>query len=93
VTRLSSTEAYEYYVEGFRLHVQLKTKEAIALFEKAVEVDPGFASALFRIGNCYAHLRRPEEAEIYFRRALKHLDRLSLRERYYIEAVYNYWRG
>jgi serine/threonine protein kinase/tetratricopeptide (TPR) repeat protein len=84
----SSVEAYRYYAEGINLHQRFKQQEAIALFEKALEVDPGFAMALAKLWAIEGNLGHDGKAEEYGRRALEHLDRLSARERYYIEGNY-----
>ncbi len=81
----SSLEAYRFYSEGMRLHSEFKEEEAIELFEKAVELDPGFAMALARLSTCHGNLELPEEAEDYALQALEHKDRLTARERYYVE--------
>ncbi len=84
----SSLEAYRYYAEGINLHQRFQQEEAIALFEKALEVDPGFAMALAKLSVIHNNLGHESEADEFGRRALEHLDRLSARERYYIEGNY-----
>jgi serine/threonine protein kinase/tetratricopeptide (TPR) repeat protein len=88
----SSVEAYRYYAEGINLHMRFQQEEAGALFEKAIEVDPGFAMALTKLSVIHNNMGHDREAEEYARRALEHLDRLSARERYYIEGNYYYRR-
>jgi serine/threonine protein kinase len=84
----SSVEAYRFYAEGLILHFQLKERESIPLFEKAVEVDPSFAMALARLSVIHRNLGLDREANDYSARALAHSDRLPLRERYYIEGAH-----
>jgi serine/threonine protein kinase/tetratricopeptide (TPR) repeat protein len=84
----SSVEAYRFYNEGLILHFQLKERESIPLFEKAVEVDPSFAMALARLSVIHRNLGLDREANDYSARALAHSDRLPLRERYYIEGAH-----
>jgi serine/threonine protein kinase/tetratricopeptide (TPR) repeat protein len=88
----SSVEAYRYYAEGINLHQRYQQEEAIALFEKAIEVDPGFAMALSKLSVVHNNLGHDREFTDYARRALEHLDRLSARERYYIEGNYYFQR-
>ena len=40
-----SVAAYRYFVEGRNLHLRGAWREAIPFYEKAVELDPGFAMA------------------------------------------------
>jgi tetratricopeptide (TPR) repeat protein len=84
----SSVEAYRYYAEGINLHQRFQQEEAIALFEKALEVDPGFAMALAKLSVIHNNLGHDRESMEFARRALEHLDRLSARERYYVEGTY-----
>ena len=83
-----SIEAYRHYAEGIDLHQRLKEREAIPRLEKAVEVDPSFAMALAKLSIIYGNLNRPRESDEYAKRALDLGDRLTTRERLYIEGVY-----
>ena len=84
----SSLEAYRYYVEAAELADRSKTEEAILLYEKAVERDPGFATALVNLAIEHWKLGHQKEYEDYTQRALEHSDRLTPPERLYIEATY-----
>jgi serine/threonine protein kinase/tetratricopeptide (TPR) repeat protein/TolB-like protein len=84
----SSIEAYRYYVEGIDLHNRAREAEALPLLEKAVATDPNFAMALTKLAVVESNLGHPLKREEYSKRAMKHLDRLSPRERYYIEGYY-----
>ncbi len=83
-----SLEAFRFYSEGVRLHNDGKYEEAIGLFEKAVEIDSGFAMALSKLSVAHGNLVQIAEADDYAERALEHRDRLTPRERYYVEATY-----
>ncbi len=84
----SSIEAYRYYVEGIDLHNRAREFEALPLLEKAVATDPTFAMALTKLAVVESNLGHPLKREEYSKRAMEHLDRLSPRERYYIEGYY-----
>jgi tetratricopeptide (TPR) repeat protein len=84
----SSLEAYRFYAEGINLHNRYKEEEAVPLFEKAVEIDPDFAMALAKLSIIHGNLNDPKKREEYGRRALEHVNRLTARERYYIEGLY-----
>jgi tetratricopeptide (TPR) repeat protein len=87
----SSLGAYRSYAEGLELFDRGKQEESIPDFEKAVELDPTFAMALAKLAAVHSNLGHPKEADEYRIRAYEHVDRLSARERYYIEGHY-YWR-
>jgi DNA-binding winged helix-turn-helix (wHTH) protein/tetratricopeptide (TPR) repeat protein len=83
-----SLEAYRYYVEGVKLHSRYQEDEARVLFDKAIELDPGFAMALARLSIVCFNIGQDRRAEEYARRALENTSRLTPRERYYIEGWY-----
>ena len=84
----ASVEAYREYAEGIRLHERFREEEAAPYFQRAIELDPGFAMALAKLGVVMSNLGRHEEGDDYAERALEHVDRLSERERLYIEGWY-----
>jgi serine/threonine protein kinase/tetratricopeptide (TPR) repeat protein len=84
----ASVEAYREYAEGIRLHERYREEEAVPHFKKAIELDPGFAMALAKLGITMSNLGLDEEADGYAERALEHVDRLTERERFYIEGWY-----
>ncbi len=84
----SSVEAYRFYAEGMRLNNELKVNEAIALFERATELDPGFAMAHARLARIYETLGREEELEAALDRAIANAERLPARERYYVGGMH-----
>jgi tetratricopeptide (TPR) repeat protein/TolB-like protein len=87
-----SVEAYRYYVEGMALQMALqnqgKSLESMALLEKAVELDPGFAMALTSLSDAHYNLGQWKEFQDYAKRAFENADRMTSRERYYIEGNY-----
>jgi tetratricopeptide (TPR) repeat protein/tRNA A-37 threonylcarbamoyl transferase component Bud32 len=84
----ASVEAYREYAEGIRLHERFREEEAVPHFQRAIELDPGFAMALAKLGVVMSNLGRHEEGDEYAERALEHVDRLSERERLYIQGWY-----
>ncbi len=82
----SSVEAFRYYADGERLHGESKDAEAIPLFEKALEIDPDFAMALAKLSVAHWNVGHVAESYDYAKRALERVDRLTARERYYIEG-------
>ena len=63
------------------------------LYQEAVDLDPDFALAHAALGVDHYIANRPEEGEEHFIKALSLLDRLTLRERLWIRAVVEDWRG
>jgi tetratricopeptide (TPR) repeat protein len=84
----SSVEAYRYFVEAEELHYQIREEEAIALYRKAVDLDPTFAMAWAKLATSHGNLARQAEAQEYAERAMEHLDRLTEPERAYVEGRY-----
>ncbi len=84
----ASIEAYRYYAEGINLHERFHEREAVPLLEKAVELDPSFAMALTKLAVAHGNLGHPTLREEYAKRAFEHVDRLTARERYYVEGYY-----
>ena len=82
----SSVEAYRYYAEGINLHERLRDAESIPLFEKALAIDPNFALAMAKLAVVHQNLNHPAESEEYARRAYERIDRVTMRERFYIEG-------
>jgi tetratricopeptide (TPR) repeat protein/TolB-like protein/predicted Ser/Thr protein kinase len=84
----SSIEAYRYYAEGIRFHERTLFSEAAPLLEKAVAIDPNFAMAYAKLAVVSNNLGEFTKRDAYAKRALSLIDRLTPRERYYIEGYY-----
>jgi len=84
----SSPEAYKYYVEGRRYHLDGENRKSIELMERAIAFDPEFAMAYRSMAMSYNNLRLFAERKKYIGKALEFADRLSERERYLIEGDY-----
>jgi TolB-like protein/Flp pilus assembly protein TadD len=82
----SSVEALRLYVEGKKLWYGGKRREAAALYVKALELDPGFAMAMTGLSEYYGPASK--EGQQYARMAMEHADRLTKRERLYIQGRY-----
>jgi serine/threonine protein kinase/tetratricopeptide (TPR) repeat protein len=81
-------EAYKYYVEGIRHDVKGEYRQEIESLEKAVAIDPDFASAYLAMSWSYANLRRFTEENKYLEKAMALSDRLTDREKYNIQGHY-----
>jgi serine/threonine protein kinase/tetratricopeptide (TPR) repeat protein len=81
----SSPEALKYYIEGRRHLLNAEGKQAIAFFEKAIEIDPEFAMAYRSLA-----MQRDDIAiyRKYMKRALELSARLPDNERLLIEGIW-----
>jgi tetratricopeptide (TPR) repeat protein len=84
----SSPEAYKYYREGMEYFSKGDNLKSIPLMEIAVAFDPEFAMAYRSMANAYTNIGYRKEARIRYQKAFELSDRVSDRERYYIEGVY-----
>jgi len=84
----NSPEAYKYYSEARKYDSRGDPRKAIQLYEKAVELDPEFASAYLFMAASYFNLGLRSEANKLFQRAFELKDRISDRERYLAEAEF-----
>src|SRR5947208_13155471 len=84
----ASIEAYRYYAEGINLHERAREQQAVPLLEKAVQIDPNFALALIKLAVAHNNLGHSNLRDEYAARAFQHVDRVTTRERYYIEGYY-----
>jgi serine/threonine protein kinase/tetratricopeptide (TPR) repeat protein len=84
----SSIEAYRYYAEGINFHERGLSSQAAPLLEKAIEIDPDFAMAYAKLAVVHGNLVSFDKRDEYAKRALDLTNRLTTRERYYIEGFY-----
>jgi len=84
----ASPEAYKLYAQGRAYHMARDYKSSIALMEKAVAIDPGFAMACRSLGTAYSNMGFRTKADEYRRKAMALTDRISERERWLIEGTY-----
>jgi len=61
---------------------------SIPFHKRAVELDPNFARAYASLGMAYLNVRESKEATANFTKAFELRDRVSDRERFYIETCY-----
>ena len=84
-----SLEALQAYSLGRITMIDKEDHEAaLPLFERAIQLDPNFAMAYASLGMAYFELSEKRRLG-YFRMAYELRDRVSERERFYIEAHYH----
>lgn len=85
----SSLEALQDYRSGLTLYRSGKRQEAIAFFERAVELDPQFCSAYDQLGMTQHSIGQGQEARASFERAFELKDRrLTQEENFKTAALY-----
>jgi serine/threonine protein kinase/tetratricopeptide (TPR) repeat protein len=85
----SSVEAYREYAAGIALHQRARYLEAFEHFERATKIDPNFALAYVKWAVGSGNIGRSNDRDRFAQRALELADRLTPRERYYVEGYYN----
>lgn len=89
----SSLEALKAYTEATRVRGEGRELDAAVLFERAVQLDPNFAMAHARLAAIYRNEGEYPKAFAAATQAYELRDRVSERERFYIESGYYSSRG
>ncbi len=84
----SSLEALKAFTEGRQLQWKEGDAATIPFHKRAVELDPNFARAYASLGMAYNNIGDSQESMKNFTKAFELRDRVSDRERFYIEASY-----
>ncbi|MFQ5709501.1 MAG: protein kinase [bacterium] len=83
----ANLEAYQHYFLGEQLVNQLRFRKSQEEFKKAIEIDPTFALAYYRLA--YAKDWWGEEGvDLPLRKAMQYLDQAPEKERYLIQALH-----
>ncbi len=84
----SSLQALKQYSEGARVQHEQGDAAAIPYMKRAIELDPNFALAYASLGGSYSNLNQASLARENFQKAYELRDRVTQRERFFIEAFY-----
>jgi eukaryotic-like serine/threonine-protein kinase len=85
----ASLEALQAYTLGFQtMVVKNDPAAAIPLFQRAVSLDPNFAMAYARVGTNYSNMGQTDRAAESTRKAYELRERVSEREKFYIDSHY-----
>jgi len=71
-----SPEAYKLYLKGMDHHVRLEYPQAISYFNRALDLDTVFVSAMMKLAWCYGDTQQAELSKKWAYKAYKHIDRL-----------------
>jgi len=83
-----SLEALQAYSLGRKMFFAKGKTAALPFLKRAVELDPNFAMAYRSIASIYGNLNEPGRAAENIRKAYELREKVSERERFYIEADY-----
>jgi len=87
-----SLEALKAYSLGRKMFFANGNIASLPFLKRAVELDPNFAIAYRALSAVYGNLNQPERQAENIRKAYQLREKVSERERFYIEANY-YWTG
>ncbi len=82
-----SPEAYRYYLEGIDFQNKLYFAEAEKSYRKALEYDSTFAMAYYKLAEMKGWQREGFEKNKMIDKAVEYSDKVSQKERYYIESM------
>jgi serine/threonine protein kinase/Tfp pilus assembly protein PilF len=92
----TSLDAMRAYGRGQELNRAGNSREALVALDEAIRIDPGFATAHFHMASIYWNLKMEGKAKASYDEAMKHLDRMTERERlrtvgsYFLTKARNY---
>ena len=84
----SSLEALQAFTQGRQMQWSRGDAASVTFHKRAVELDPNFARAYAALGMAYNNLGETDRSVEAFTKAYELRDRVSERERFYIEASY-----
>ena len=84
----SSLDALKAFSLGEARRAAGQEPESAPFYERATELDPNFALAYARLGTTYGNLGEVELSKPYRKKAFELRERVSQRERFYIESHY-----
>jgi tetratricopeptide (TPR) repeat protein/predicted Ser/Thr protein kinase len=84
----TSVEAVHDYAQGEDALASGKIEDALKSFSKALDADPNFGLVYGAMAIVSRNLNKQQDAEKYSREALKHIDRMTERERYRTRATF-----
>ncbi|MDH4271910.1 MAG: tetratricopeptide repeat protein [Candidatus Aminicenantes bacterium] len=88
-----SPDAFVFFSEGNRWHDLGRTDQALALWKKAVELDPDFALAYWKLSTAHGDAGRKAESEKCLQKAFELIGRTSDKDRLLIEGDYYASKG
>jgi len=87
----NSMDAYNYYLRGLEEFENKLPHKAIPFYEKAVEIDPSFASAYYHLCYCYMEINNIQKGTEAIEKARNLSQKATERERLWIELTCAVW--
>ncbi len=84
----ASVEAFQAYAQAQELQFAARWDDAIRSYMHALQLDPRLGRAYAGLAVVYRNKRQLQEAEKYFLIAMRHIDRMTERERYRTRCGY-----
>jgi tetratricopeptide (TPR) repeat protein len=84
----ASLEALKAYSLGLKAETEKGPTAALPFHQRAIELDPNFASAIDGVGTMYSNLGQSDRGNEYITRAFNLRDRASEREKLHITSYY-----
>lgn len=84
----NSMEAYNYYLKGRDNYDKFYSNEARENFEKAIEIDPTFATAYLYLSRAYSSLQETKKRDEALEKAYLSSEKTTEKERLMINAYY-----
>jgi tetratricopeptide (TPR) repeat protein/predicted Ser/Thr protein kinase len=83
-----SLEAARSYAQAQELMAAGKWREAVPVYQNALQLDPAFGRAYAGLAVCYLNLNQTEEARKYYEKAFSLIDRMTDREKHRTRGGY-----
>jgi tetratricopeptide (TPR) repeat protein len=72
----NSTEAYKLYIQGHNCHFRLDYGCALEFYNKALEIDSNFVSAMMKLSYCYGDIGQARMSKYWAYKAFNRIDQL-----------------
>ena len=82
-----SADAYKAYIQALNCHTRLDYSCAAEYYNKAIQIDTGFVSAMMKLAYCYADMRQGELSKSWAYKAFEHMDQLPDNMKILVHAV------
>lgn len=83
----NSPDAYKYFLQGMDCHGRLDYDCAAGFYNKAIQVDSNFVSAMMKLAYCYGDQRLAEQSKYWAYQAFQRIDRLPPDMQMMVHAV------
>jgi TolB-like protein/Tfp pilus assembly protein PilF len=82
-----SSNAYKLYIQGLRYHQQLDYTRAAEHYNKAIQIDSSFVSAMLKLAFCYGDMQHAKLSKLWAYEAYERIDQLPPDMQILVNAV------